>query len=353
MGPKKTSRANSVHASMSDVRKTVYHFGPSRNYIGGIASVIETLATNDLGADRAVAVPTWVPSSHVRSGALVLRGAAKVFSLPRSSAVHVHMSESGSFARESLIVVAARCRHLPCVITIHGAAFIEFSERWPRFVGSVLSMASAVTVLSEATREAVKRIGTNVHIELIPNPVALDLEAGPVEETSELVLFAGEIGVRKGADVLARAWETVASRRPLARCIMVGPATELNLPEIDRLELRGPVNRGEVWRLIGQARVIALPFRGEALPMILTEASAAGRPFVSTPVGGIESIAPGGALVPVEDHEALADALTDFLADPKRAQSFGTKGQRICSERMSLNVIDARLRQVYAHAQLG
>jgi glycosyltransferase involved in cell wall biosynthesis len=336
---------------MSNVRNTVYHFGPSRNCIGGISSVIETFAANNLGADRVIAVPTWVPRSHFKSGVLVLRGAVMALGIPRSSAVHVHMSERGSFAREALIVAVAKYRRLPCLVTLHGAAFVQFSERWPRLVGNVIGMASAVTVLSQATHDAARKTNANAFIELIPNPVALNLTADPVEETSEIVLFAGEIGVRKGADVLARAWATVSSRRPLARCIVVGPLTKLSLPKIDGLEVRGPVNRDEVKRLIEQARVIALPSRGEALPMILMEASAAGRPFVSTPVGGIESISPGGTLVPVEDHEALADALTDFLADPAHAQSVGTAGQKICSERMSLNVIDIRLRKLYAHAR--
>ena len=336
---------------MSNAPTTVYHFGPSKDCVGGISSVIATLTTNRLGADRVIAVPTWVAGSHLRSGMLVVRGVVAVLRLPRSSAIHVHVSEGGSFVRESLIVAAARCRHLPCVVTIHGAMFVAFSEKWPRLVARVLGMASVVTVLNEAAREAVRRAGADVRIELIPNPVALDLTASPVQDTSELVLFAGEIGVRKGADVLARAWKIVATRRPLARCIMVGPATELKLPDIERLEARGSVDHGEVQRLIRQARVIALPSRSEALPMILAEANAAGRPFVSTPVGGIESIAPGGMLVPVGDHEALADALTDFLTNPERAQSVGTRGQKLCSERMSLNVVDARLRQLYTQAQ--
>lgn len=315
--------------------------------------MIETLTTNRLGADRVIAVTTWVAGSHLESGRLVVRGIKTVFRAPRSSTIHVHMSEGGSFVREALIVAAAKRRHLPCVVTIHGAMFVAFSEKWPRLVARVLGMASVVTVLNEAAREAVRRVDADARIELIPNPVTLDLSARPVRDTSELVLFAGEIGVRKGADVLARAWKTVAMRRPLARCIMVGPATEMKLPDLERLEARGPVNRSEVLRLIRQARVVALPSRREALPMILTEANAAGRPFVSTPVGGVESIASGGALVPVGDHEALADALTDFLVDPERAQSVGMRGQKICSERMSLEVIDARLRQLYVQAQIG
>jgi glycosyltransferase involved in cell wall biosynthesis len=324
-----------------------YHFGPSTAYIGGMASVIATLISHNLGADRTLAVPTWVPGSHMRSGWLTARAFALVLGLPRSAAIHVHMSEGGSFVRESAVVVAARWRRLPRVITIHGPCFAEFSERRPRLVKAVLRLASAVTVLSEEDLLLVGRLAPGVHVELVPNPMPLDSASGPVSETSEVVLFAGEVGLRKGADVLQRAWETVVSRRPLARCVIVGPATDLSLPETERLEVRGPVKLAEVRRLIREARVIVLPSRREALPMILAEAMAAGRPFVSTPTGGIASLGDGGLLVPVEDEKALSGALIELLADPGRATALGSAGRMLCEREMSPEIVDACLRRLY------
>ena len=209
-------------------------------------------------------------------------------------------------------------------------------------------MASAVTVLSDTDVAAVRRLAPNVHVELLPNPMPLDLAADPVTATSEMVLFAGEVGLRKGADVLHRAWEAVAFSRPHARCVIVGPATKLRLSPTVRLAVHGPVNSDGVRQLIREARVIALPSRGEALPMILTEAMAAGRPFVSTPTGGIASLAGCGLIVPIEDHEALADALIALLADPGYAQSLGVAGQTRCRETMSPQAIGVRLRQLYS-----
>ena len=244
--------------------------------------------------------------------------------------------------------VAARRRRLPRVVTIHGPGFADFSVRHPRLVASVLGMASAVTVLSEMDLAMVRRLAPQVHSELLPNPMPLDSNSGPVAETAEVVLFAGEVGLRKGADVLQRAWETVALSRPLARCVIVGPPTELRLEATERLEVRGPVASEEVRKLIREARVIALPSRGEALPMILTEAMAAGRPFVSTPTGGVASLADGGLIVPVDDREALAAALIGLLEDPERAQSLGTAGQTLCRQRMSPEAVGARLRRLYS-----
>ena len=324
-----------------------YHFGPSTDHVGGMASVIAMLVTQKIGAERVMAVPTWVPGSHLRSGLLAARAVALVLRLPRRTAVHVHMSEGGSFVREAAILAAAKCRRLPRVVTIHGPAFADFSERRPRLVGAVLGMASAVTVLSDLDLAAVCRVAPGAHVEILPNPMPIDEDADPVAETPELVLFAGEVGLRKGADVLQRAWGAVASRRPLARCIVVGPTTDLRLPETERLEVRGPVDSAGVRKLIRQARVIALPSRGEALPMILTEAMAAARPFVSTPTGGTASLADGGLIVPVEDHQALAEALIELLADPEHAQSLGTAGQMYCRDTMSPAAVGVSLARLY------
>ncbi|HSZ14199.1 MAG TPA: glycosyltransferase family 4 protein [Solirubrobacteraceae bacterium] len=312
-----------------------------------MASVITMLSAHQMGAERAVAIPTWVPGSHLRSGVLAAWATTRVLLLQRGSVVHVHMSEGGSFVRETMIVAAARCRRLPCVITIHGPGFSEFADRQRRLVTSSLRLAQAVTVLSDEDLAVVRRLAPRVHSELLPNPMPLDALAGPVAETAEIALFAGEVGLRKGADVLQRAWEIVAPRRPRARCIVVGPATSLRLPETERLEIRGPVTLTAVKELIREARVIVLPSRHEALPMILTEAMAAGRPFVSTPTGGIAALAAGGLLVPVEDHEALADALLALLAAPTHAQALGDAGQTLCGEAMSPDSVAARLRQLY------
>jgi hypothetical protein len=155
----------------------------------------------------------------------------------------------------------------------------------------------------------------------------------------------------KGADVLHRAWQLVAQRRPQARCLMVGPVGDFTPPDTERLEVRAPVGPIEMKEILRRARVVALPSRAEGMPMVLTEAMSLGRPFVSTPVGGIPELASGGGmLVPVDDELALADRLTELLADPELARKIGERGRRFCLETRSIEVIDARLRKLYAAA---
>ena len=67
---------------MTDRALVAYHFGPSTEYVGGMASVIATLVDLKLGADVVRAVPTWRPGSHLRSGALAALAAARRVAAP-------------------------------------------------------------------------------------------------------------------------------------------------------------------------------------------------------------------------------------------------------------------------------
>ena len=128
----------------------------------------------------------------------------------------------------------------------------------------------------------------------------------------------------------------------------------MRLLSAERLEVRPPVDSIEMKEILRRARVVALPARAEGMPMVLTEAMSLGRPFVSTPVGGIPELAgEGGMLVPVDDEIGLADRLTDLLADPDLARTIGERGRRFCLQTRSVEVIDARLRKLYLAAAAG
>jgi glycosyltransferase involved in cell wall biosynthesis len=335
---------------MNERPSVAYHLGPGLDYhVGGMASVIDQLVSQNVGADVVKSIPTWwAPHAHLRSATLTAKAAAAVLRLPTEAVVHVHMSARGSFVREGALLAVAKRRGMRRIVTIHGHHFAGFSRKRPTVAGRILGLASAVTVLTEQDLQVVREVAPGTRVELMPNPVDVDTQSGSAAETDELVLFAGEIGVRKGADVLHRAWPMVLAARPRARCIVVGPPTELELAALDHFALRPPISRSAIGSLIREARVIALPSRGEALPMILAEAMAAGRPFVSTPVGGITAIAASGLLTPVGDEAALAHALVQLLADPGEAARLGSLGQRMCKDWMSPAAIDTQLRRLYA-----
>jgi glycosyltransferase involved in cell wall biosynthesis len=329
----------------------VRHFGPAPACVGGMGSVIRVFVEHRVGGDHVVGHPTWRPDSVMRTVGLTARAALKVARMPRGEVAHFHLSQGGSFLREGGLVMLARRRGLVTVVTIHGAKFAPFVRRRPRLVATVLRAADLVTCLDREAVDLVTKLAPGVPVELIPNPVQMDESAEGVDGTAEIVVFAGEIGYRKGADVLVRAWPSVAKRRPGARCIMVGPRTELSVPAIERLEVREEVGSTEMREILRAARVVALPSRAEGMPMTLTEAMGAGRPFVATPVGGVPELAKGGGmLVEVGDVDGLASRLTELLSDPALAVRIGEGGRRFCRETRSVSAIDRLLRGHYSLA---
>jgi glycosyltransferase involved in cell wall biosynthesis len=329
----------------------VHHFGPDPATVGGMASVIRVLVEHQVGGDVVDSHATWRPESPLATVRLVAASTRALLKMPVSQIAHVHLSERGSFLREGALAVLAHERGLVTVVTIHGASFMPFAQRYPWLVSVVLRRADIITCLDQGTLDLVRRSAPNARSELVPNPALVDDEVSPADDTEELVVFAGEIGLRKGADVLSRAWRLVAARRGEARCLMVGPVANFSPPRADRLEVRSAVTPVEMRAILRRARVVALPSRADGMPMVLTEAMSVGRPFVSTPVGGIpELAAAGGMLVPVDDEIGLADRLTDLLANPDLARRIGERGRQFCVQTRSVGVIDRRLRELYSAA---
>lgn len=328
----------------------VHHFGPDPATVGGMASVIRVFTEHTVGADIVTSHPTWAPGSQLATVQLVAAAARAIVRMPRSDVAHVHLSEDGSFVREGSLVALASARGLLTVVTMHGASFMPFARKHPHLVSTVLRRADVITCLDQEALDFVRLTAPAARSASVPNPMFVEDNFLPADETDELVVFAGEIGVRKGADVLHRAWKMVAEQRPHARCLMVGPMLDFVPPQAERLEVRPSVDAREMTNIMRRARVVALPSRAERLPMVLTEAMSLGRPFVSTPVGGIPTLATGGILVPVEDEIGLAANLTTMLADPQLARTVGERGRQFCLRTRSVEIVGARFRELYSQS---
>jgi glycosyltransferase involved in cell wall biosynthesis len=68
----------------------------------------------------------------------------------------------------------------------------------------------------------------------------------------------------------------------------------------------------------------------EGLPIALLEAMSAGLPVISTKVEGVEEViveGENGLLVPIGNSAALADAITQLLADPQLRHKMGASSK--------------------------
>jgi hypothetical protein len=316
--------------------------------VGGTQSVIRTIADFSIGADQISIKPTWNESRLLANSQLVRHAAGTILRAESDTIIHVHMSNGGAYVRDGPLIALARRRGLRVAVSIHGFDFPEFSDAHPRFVRAILSHAHGILCLSEEARDALQRLHIDAKIKRLNNPVAIDDASPATLNTQPVALFAGTIGERKGTDVLVEAWRILLERGTEGRCRLVGPIDDYQPPSLDRMSIEDPVDPRNIRPLIRAARVVVLPSRAEGMPMILTEALAAGRPFVATPVGGTGELAPcAEMLVPVEDARALADAMERFLTDPESAQRVGTCCQQFCRDTRGPEIIDIELRKFY------
>jgi colanic acid/amylovoran biosynthesis glycosyltransferase len=113
----------------------------------------------------------------------------------------------------------------------------------------------------------------------------------------------------------------------------------------DHVELLGAKSQTEVAHLLPKAHcyvqpsVITLTGKMEGIPVALMEALATELPVIATEISGIpELIRPGktGFLVPPEDPDAIAEAISKVISNPEQSQLFAKQGRELVTEEFNL-----------------
>ena len=212
----------------------------------------------------------------------------------------------------------------------------------PRLARTFFPWAHAVVAVSAGVADDLRtRIGLDAElIRVINNPVvtpdlamlAAEVPSHPwlAEPTLPVVLGAGRLTPQKDFATLIRAFAQVRAARP-ARLVIIGEGPERQALEalVDQLAVRDSVAlpgfQPNPFACMRAARLFVLSSAWEGLPGVLIQAMACGTAVVSTdcPSGPREILDVGdhrlGALVPVGDSAALADAMLKALAAPPAA----------------------------------
>jgi L-malate glycosyltransferase len=170
-------------------------------------------------------------------------------------------------------------------------------------------------------------------IAVIPNGLDLDRVQPRTPRTPlRHVIVVANLRAEKGHDVLIDAAARVLGQFPDARfdCVGAGPERDRLIAHTRRAGVAHAVrflgHQDDVATRLAAADIFVLPSRSEAFPNAVLEAMAAGLPIVASAVGGIlELIDDGrtGALTPAGDPVALADRVTQLMANPDLANGLG------------------------------
>jgi glycosyltransferase involved in cell wall biosynthesis len=166
------------------------------------------------------------------------------------------------------------------------------------------------------------------------------------------VLFASRMLWPKGIQEFIDAARILQTENIMAQFVLVGD-TDPGNPEAVPLEtLKAWEAEGIVkwwgWAdnmpsIYQKVHIVCLPsYYREGVPRTLIEASAAGRPLVTTDTPGCRDVVrPGknGLLVPAHDPQALADALKILILDADLRKRLGACGRSIALREYSLPII--------------
>lgn len=265
-----------------------------------------------------------------------------------------------------------------CVNSLAGLGFVFTSKkplaqllRFPMHValGLLLNRKKTVNIVQNPDDyKAIQAMDVSVsRIEIIPGSgVDVDILRPTREPESPPIRigFVGRLLEDKGVRSLIRAHVILRDRGIDAELHLAGTPDPANPTSISRAELqswkrdKGIFQHGhvsDIGAFWASCHIAVLPSRREGMPKSLLEAAACGRPIVATDVPGCREVAREGTsalLVPVDDPEALANALTRLCGDSLLRATLGIGGRRLVEADFSSEKIGEATVALYKRATL-
>lgn len=174
------------------------------------------------------------------------------------------------------------------------------------------------------------------------------------------IIFTARMVVEKGTLILIDAAEILRNRYEGKIQFLLCGGLSKNPKAINEKELRERCDgnyiqwlgyRSDVNELLKQSHIVAFPsYYREGVPKSLIEATAIGRPIVTTDsIGCRDTVEDGvnGFLVPIKDSKMLADKLQILLENKTLREEMGRNSRRIAEKDFSLEVVVQRHLAIY------
>ena len=188
---------------------------------------------------------------------------------------------------------------------------------WDKMVVNSKYMLADALKLVQPNSEKIKLVRPGINLKEIQNSIPLSLDGISL-------LFFGHLSRVKGIDILIKAFHKVSQRNREVHLHLVGDGELRGFCEDfvrkenlnDRVHFWGAQPQNLLFRMIKGADICVLPSRNDAGPLTLLEAMAAGKPIITTRVGGIPEFVKDGrnGIIVEPEPDQLARAI-EFLLD--------------------------------------
>lgn len=288
---------------------------------------------------------------------------AGVLATWRPDLLHVNYANGGSVPRKLAVAGVSRLMGCPLLLHLHcvfPSADLDKGKPGARMALALARTASHVIAIGRRAERAFVDVAhidpARVHVVANGVPDIGEGLAIPKRNAALKILFAGEIGPRKGTSVLIEAlarlrdvpgWTcTVAGNGAVEECR--ASVRELGLS--GRVDVLGWRSSDAVHRLMRDADVVVLPSAREVMPMSLIEGAAAGAALLATPVGEVPDVVEDGTngFLIDRDPGRLADRLRLLLDDRDLLSRMQSESRRLFEARFRLDVFVEHLHAVYA-----
>jgi len=232
-------------------------------------------------------------------------------------------------------------------------------SRWVRRRLDLDTIRNADTVIVDCAELVPRVAGVGVDPEhIIVDPPSVDIKrvarqaAEPTEigrTGAPLVGYAGGVEFSRGLSTLLKAASLLVAQGTVCEPIIVGEGPAMRSLKADPAALRvtftGAVDSAPA--ALSAMDICVFPSVEPGMPTTMLEAAALARPIIASDIDGIRGVFESGSeivLVKPGDSAALADAITNLLADPAAAGAMAVRARaRVLDEYSAKAMIERHL----------
>ncbi len=335
----------------------VVHVGNNPDGSGGIASVIRgrLTASADGGAQDASSICSYDQDarSTIKRNWPAVRALREIVKTQAPCVLHFHVSQRGSLLREGLLMALGRVLPRRAVlVTLHGSSLARPD---PLSKCVIRLLATHITDLVHVLDTMyVKTLDIDdTRAVALPNHVAVPSQRSGLRKTDQIA-FVGEVGHRKGVDVLLKAWSSIS--HGTWKLVIVGPVTDAGRQflsayrDVPDWEAVGPVPGPTAWSIMASSKILVQPSRAETFPMSVCEAMAHECAVVGTAVGGLGPLLRDAhqVVIAVNDAQVLAVELASLMANADRCATLGVAARTYARQSLDARLVENRWSELYS-----